>query len=54
MKQSFYSFMEGITKALTIEPEDGSPPKTLVPQPSSEFFDRATVRICVLLSFIIN
>lgn len=43
MKQSFFCLMEGITKALTVEPEDVSPTKTLGPQPTSEFFDRATV-----------
>ena len=44
MKQSFFSLMEGITKALTVDPEDDPTQKPMLPQPTSELFDRATVQ----------
>lgn len=35
--------MDGITKALTVEPEDTSPPKAQPVQPDGNIFDRSKV-----------
>ncbi|XP_060572964.1 BSD domain-containing protein 1-like isoform X2 [Ruditapes philippinarum] len=45
MKQSFHSLMSGITRVLTVEPEDTSPPKKSVSQPGTGIFDRAKARL---------
>ncbi|KAL4236360.1 BSD domain-containing protein 1 [Mactra antiquata] len=44
MKQSFHSLMHGITKALTVDPEDTTP-KQSVTNPTHGIFDRAKARL---------
>lgn len=43
VKQGFHSLMSGITKVLTVDPEDTSPPSQPVSQPGTGIFDRAKV-----------
>ncbi|KAH3831623.1 BSD domain-containing protein 1-A-like isoform X2 [Dreissena polymorpha] len=46
VKKGFFSLMDGITKALTIDPEDTSPPARGNPQqPAHGIFDRSKIRL---------
>ena len=43
-KTGFHYLMDGITKALTVDPEDTSPPKGQPTQPDGSLFDRSKVK----------
>ena len=47
LKTGFTSLMDGITKVLTVEPEDTSPPKTKTQpaKPDDAIFDRSKVHV---------
>ncbi|WAR22913.1 BSDC1-like protein [Mya arenaria] len=45
VKHGFFSLMEGITKALTVDPEDTEPARLPPPQPGDGIFDRAKARL---------